>query len=588
MIDRHGKARWKRTMTTAPHSEVFAKEGVRHSIRSLAGWFPWLLLGILLIVAIPLFVCLPLWVDVSLYDVCARTMLEGGVHYRDTFDTNPPGMPWVHCVIRGLLGWRSETIRIVDLLVVGTSCWLLLQWQSLVGLSRAQRGWTAFLLAFFYLSTTEFEHCQRDVWMLLPALLALHLRRRQVERMNAATYGKIFGWGVLEGIVWASLIWFKPHLLVPILACWVVSTIEMRRRGVSLAFRIADGVGVLVGGLLVGGLGCLLLVISGSWPYFWTVMLNWDPEYVLYMRRPRAHLNRLLLWAFQSTPWSWLHLVIIPIAMRHVLRWTRWSESEKSPRTFLVCLASTLYLSWFLQAAILQYPHDYVMTPTVLLGIWILTLDLAQRPWSWWLILVLFILGINGIRGNRLFSSRQLCLWGRCWREGSAPALRDEITRVSPSIATTDWEDLENVADFLRTLDLKDRELTCFNDGTHPLYLKLHLQPSTPFLQWTPIQFIFVQHHNEVLTLLQHSQQRYVVSDLLLPMGGSPEVLNYPPQRISTLPEGFPEQFRNTFPYSEPVLFRSGRYLVHQVTPPCPPFWPEWKERAMRHSHSSD
>src|SRR4029078_4012408 len=60
----------------------------------------WILLALLLAAGVPLFLCMPLWADVTFYDLCARNILAGGAHYRDVFDTNPPGMPRIHSLVR--------------------------------------------------------------------------------------------------------------------------------------------------------------------------------------------------------------------------------------------------------------------------------------------------------------------------------------------------------------------------------------------------------------------------------------------------------------------------------------------------------
>ena len=39
-------------------------------------------LVVVLVAFTPLFVCMPLWVDATHYDICARNLLEGGVHLR--------------------------------------------------------------------------------------------------------------------------------------------------------------------------------------------------------------------------------------------------------------------------------------------------------------------------------------------------------------------------------------------------------------------------------------------------------------------------------------------------------------------------
>src|SRR5271166_4500246 len=80
------------------------------------GWF---VFACLLVAGLPLFLRMPLWIDVTLYDLAARSVLAGGTHYRDVFDTNPPGFVWALCLVRTVFGPSSEALRAVDLAVVG-------------------------------------------------------------------------------------------------------------------------------------------------------------------------------------------------------------------------------------------------------------------------------------------------------------------------------------------------------------------------------------------------------------------------------------------------------------------------------------
>src|SRR5712692_3196119 len=88
----------------------------------------WTALCGFLLLCLPLFVCLPLWADVTLYDLAARSVLRGGVHYRDIFDTNLPGMLWLHLAVRAALGWSTEALRLVDISVFALSVLLLARW----------------------------------------------------------------------------------------------------------------------------------------------------------------------------------------------------------------------------------------------------------------------------------------------------------------------------------------------------------------------------------------------------------------------------------------------------------------------------
>ena len=58
----------------------------------------------------------------------------------------------------------------------------------------------------FYLTTSEGVHAQPDVWMLLPALAALHLRRRQTVALARADLPpcRAAAWGALEGVCWGA------------------------------------------------------------------------------------------------------------------------------------------------------------------------------------------------------------------------------------------------------------------------------------------------------------------------------------------------------------------------------------------------
>ena len=64
-----------------------------------AGLAAVMLAGVL-ILAVPLFVRAPVWVDVTYHDISAWNIRHGGVHYRDIFETNLPGMVWVHLLLR--------------------------------------------------------------------------------------------------------------------------------------------------------------------------------------------------------------------------------------------------------------------------------------------------------------------------------------------------------------------------------------------------------------------------------------------------------------------------------------------------------
>ena len=97
----------------------------------------WCIALLVLVGGVPLFLAMPPWTDTTLYDVAARNILRGGVHYRDVFDTNLPGMVWATAAIRTTSGWSYEALRTWDLLIVGGAVWVLARWLKRSGVGAA-------------------------------------------------------------------------------------------------------------------------------------------------------------------------------------------------------------------------------------------------------------------------------------------------------------------------------------------------------------------------------------------------------------------------------------------------------------------
>ncbi|MDB5313491.1 MAG: hypothetical protein JWO38_7693, partial [Gemmataceae bacterium] len=184
--------------------------------------FGWAVVALVLVGGVPLFLCMPPWTDVTLYDVAARNVLRGGVHYRDVFDTNLPGVVWAMAAIRATCGWSYEALRAWDLILVGTASTVLGVWVRRAGATPAAVAWYAAAVALFYPFTSEFNHCQRDPWMLLPGVVAGWMRLGALRR--AAAGGPVaVRWAAAEGFVWGLAVWLKPHALIPAAAVWAVS-----------------------------------------------------------------------------------------------------------------------------------------------------------------------------------------------------------------------------------------------------------------------------------------------------------------------------------------------------------------------------
>jgi hypothetical protein len=573
-------------------------------------WWPWrsallggLVAALVSAAAVPLFLCMPPWNDVTLHDMAVRSMLRGGVHYRDVFDTNLPGIDWLMAGVRFAVGWRYEALRAVDLAVMAAAVGLLLGWAARAGSSASAIAWLAAAAAMFYPFTSEFNHVQRDPWLLLPALIAMRLRYARVEDSGERSLpiNSIF-----EGIVWGVAVWIKPHVIVPAAAVWFVSAILIARREIWLGV-LQDLFWLIVGGLIAGCAGVAWLVATGAWPHFLDIFLNWNPGYLADMRP--ATLERLAYTTHCFAPWSLLHFVAVPLALlafwearlwsrrsgdpkgvwtSPLLYWPAETERVVNARAFL----AALYLGWYAQAVCLQKGFEYVQVPLILLAMTVV----ATHRWAvGFLFLVWFALigailniptletavrkidpSVPHIRLERhpLTDARIVELIPRCYREGSTPEIRDQIGHHIDVHCGTKWEELNDVAEYLRGLDppLGPGELNCWHDSTHPLYLMLDLDPATRYMHYGTALAIPSPDDRvkkRIVKEVAESRQRFVVSDLkratkdharAYAPGASGDPLQLPQWLAAT--EG------DKFPWNQPIIFRSGRYLVHRIERP--------------------
>src|SRR5262249_48830290 len=144
---------------------------------------------------------------------------------------------------------------------------------------------------------------------------------------------------------------------------------------------------------------------------------------------------------------------------------------------------SAFYLGWLVQAMFLQRPQDYVMITTIFPATMLVAsaLQIEWKPSRRGPALLVF--GVTAIILTLGLRPECGAMWVRCWREGSTPALQDELALNARWSSSADWQDLARVADFLRREGATDGEVTCLTGCTHWLYLQLGLEPSTRFPQ---------------------------------------------------------------------------------------------------------
>jgi hypothetical protein len=529
---------------------------------------PVVALSFFLLVTLPLFLNLPTCLDVAQYDLCARTVLRGGMLYRDTFEVNLPGIVWLHLLLRPLLGWDRLAIRAADLAFFAISVGLLLSCLRRLDLDRVALAWSGFALAAYYLSTSDWCHCQRDSWMLVPALGALNLRVIRVERSLAGDSSHL-GLALAEGLLWGAAFWIKPYVAFPALAVWLSSAAFLLGQSVGLRRVLRGELAVLLGGLAVGGLGIAWLLATGTWAAFWDLFLSWNPDYVA-LGRTRSWLRPILFLQYHA-PWGAAHLVAVPIAIGSCapLFRVRLGGLPESPSVAVTqSLLSSCYLGWLCQAVFVQHDHEYIVVPPTLLALtivagWFNRLSIGKIGLA-----AVGVFAVLAAYHHPLLQPARLALWPSCWTDPGSAALADALAVDRDAGRSRSLLDMEQLAEYFRRQGVRDGELTCYSCTTADLYLMCGVQPSTRFTAYTLFVQWFPRHRNELLDTLNASRQRYVATDLRC---FNQTVLAEAEREIPSpyeLPSSFPEEWRGVFPWSEPIVFRSGPFAVHRVTGP--------------------
>ena len=548
----------------------------------------------LLIVAGPLFLCMPLPNDAALYDVQAFQLLRGGVLYRDLVETNLPGIVLLHAAIRLVGGPSSVALRVADLAFFIINLLLLRALMKAGGAPRAVLGWTVPVLLLFYFSINESCHCQREFWLLLPGLGALTLRSFQIERFcrEHVQMKQAAMWASVEGLCWGAGVWIKPMIVVPALGCWAVSVWRIRR----WRYMYVDLIGLLAGGSFIGSVGTAWLLESGAWPYFLETLFVWDPHYFASRYdywTPRA----ILMMVGRFFPWQFVHCAAVPLVGGVIVKTlarrkpgqinstgsleTSSSEipiSESPLKTGRSAtpmaisqpraagsnarlLLAAFYLGWLTQAYTLQHLHDYVHAPGVLLAVGVIgSLAVSNRVWKFGSLAFLTLCLIS----SPVLQLERLACWSTCVTSGSTADVRGRLAML----ASPSWRDLDRVAAHLRTLHLRDGELTCYDNNAIHLYTALGLRPSTRFGYVAVYLDVFPHQRNAIMKALAGSPQRYIVSDLSA-CGVSPDTIRrFCPEGVVREPPQIPRRLEGVFPWSQPITFRAGPFLVHRVERP--------------------
>jgi hypothetical protein len=213
--------------------------------------------------------------DESIYLLCARRMVSGGIMYVDAWDHKPPVIYWIYTLFQYCFGsWSLFFIRIATCLYLFWACWLFNQILLNYRISRQFSIMGAALLAFIYSTPWYTLELNGELLLLLPMLLICN---------------RLISFGVEEKKHWESL--FEIGILLGLCI-----TIKLQAAFFCLSIFFAyitittpklSEITTLVGGILVWLLACVLILFyRGAWSSFWDIGFLYNFDYIRIGKHP--------------------------------------------------------------------------------------------------------------------------------------------------------------------------------------------------------------------------------------------------------------------------------------------------------------
>lgn len=528
--------------------------------------FLWTLFLLLLLSQVPIFVQQTLTPDTVLYDLQAKCLLNGGVLYRDVLEPNLPGIVWIHAMLRSVIGWCSPAFLLFDLFVVAAVGMLLARIASCDAViwKEQQTIRSAIMpgVMLFYLGTSEWCHCQRDTWMLLPCLLALKIR---IEVLRTDHTARSLMLSLVEGILWAVAFWIKPFVAVPALAVLLVSL------RFTTSFRVwnMQMIAVLLGGLLTGAAGIGWMIYSGCWWHFIDTLMNWNGDY-FQAGRTRWTWERYVAHAIRFQPWILLHVVALFVSVK-ILR-----SRPRTGNDIASSLLVALYLGWILQAFLLQQLFDYIHVPGILLALTIcirsaFATSVSGGSQSSCLTPFVVAFTVLAIAMSPMFRWQQQRLWVPCLQALFGTQLSAESKDQLAQIPFPRWSSLQPLLDHIRDEKIADKTLMAYNGNLIHLYPELRFHPATRYVYLDVLARSFPDHRDEMIAAVEESNVLYVVSDLREDgfEGDIPDGTLLPTSTGK-------QQASLCFPYNQTPIYRSGGYVLFRIDRPVAPLSREY------------
>ncbi|MEK7949049.1 ArnT family glycosyltransferase [Luteolibacter soli] len=383
--------------------------------------------------------------DQGIYAVVARSILEGGMPYRDAWDFKPPGIFVLYAIARLFFGANDWGIRLLECLFLVAMCICIVRWAKKVFLPQLS-GYFAIALAILIHAQLDFWHTAQPesfggaltIFGLCTApLFATDDRSPSRPLLRWFVAGVFFG---MAGLLKPQLA-FGGGLLVML-------PLAARLLGKKLPFLQAfaapkDGPGEWKS-LFATGLGtiapvalcALWFAAKGSLQDLYEVLFVFTPNYT---KLGWQGLSPLDLAYNGVVDWFTGYSALVPLGISLLLLFAHRLSSRERAAALAICLLIALHLAGVVaQAKFFAYHYGATWPLTALLvGLGIALLwEQAIKASRWWiaafaLIVPLICFTRSATKGvPQSFLARTSIRTQALLSGGLTPQIRDELASV--------------------------------------------------------------------------------------------------------------------------------------------------------------
>lgn len=197
----------------------------------------------------------PLGPDQSLFNLNSLMLLKGHVYYRDMVDMKPPLISFLYAAANLLFPAGEHSMRILDLLLQGATCWLIIAVVRRAGGDDRFAALSALCYALLYNAQRYSDTLQSESYVGLFGLAMVWLI------LGKATFPRFLLIGIMGGMLW--LLKF-PFAILLLLAPLTERMLFGRNARAIIAHTLVMGIGF---GIIAGAF-LLYLITTGAWDDF--------------------------------------------------------------------------------------------------------------------------------------------------------------------------------------------------------------------------------------------------------------------------------------------------------------------------------